>query len=352
MQRLATVLADQLSGLPQSTQEAARTQFLLGQVRAVAARADFLNRMKHMQSGPGFDQATQSFFGIRIAPVAAERTAQFDVVRRRIDGLLGGGGKLSDRYSRFEQAFVIPEEHLKEVMERSLELCRQQTQAHMQLPPGEHVQLEYVRDKPWSGFSHYKGNLQSVLEINADLRLTVDRALQLACHEGYPGHHVFNSLTDPKLPELLVQPTFSPQSLLSEAAATVAGELAFTDTERTRIERDVLFPLAGIPTPDVEKYLMVERLVDSLHPEELSIARDYLDGRLEFVRAAAALEDRALMAHTDATLRYLNEYGTYVVTYTEGRDLVNAWLDRRAGASRDRWKAFSELIASPRLFRQ
>ena len=56
-----------------------------------------------------------------------------------------------------------------------------------------------------------------------------------------------------------------------------------------------------------------------MHPEELSVARDYVDGKIEFVRAADALEDRALMAHAEATVRYLNEFGVYAATYTDGR---------------------------------
>ena len=93
--------------------------------------------------------------------------------------------------------------------------------------------------------------------------------------------------------------------------------------------------------------------MDQLHPAELAIARDYIDGRLEFARAATALEDQALMGHPEATLQYLNEFRSYVVTYTEGRDRVNQWIDRRAARSadpRDRWKPFAELITTPGLF--
>ena len=90
--------------------------------------------------------------------------------------------------------------------------------------------------------------------------------------------------------EWLVQPTFSPQSFVWEASATVAGELAFSNSERTQIEENVLFPLAGLKSADVTNDLKVEDLVDQLHPAELAIARDYIDGRLEFARAATALE--------------------------------------------------------------
>ncbi len=59
------------------------------------------------------------------------------------------------------------------------------------------------------------------------------------------------------------------------------------------------------------------------------------------------------MAHTEATLKYLNEYRTYVVTYTEGKDLAERWLDLRAtkrSGSEGRWAPFRELVANPDPF--
>ena len=239
----ANQLVADLEKLPPSE----RKDFLLAQVRALAVRADLMNHIRHQQPTPGFDQQTEGFFGVRVPPVATEN---FDAMRHEVAGLLGGAGKLADRYAAFEQQFVVPPDRLPEVMGRALALCREQTRVHLTLPPGEDAQIEFVRNKPWSGFSHYKGHFHSVIEVNADLGLTVDRALRLACHEGYPGHHVFNSLTEQAAGgariELSVQPTFSPQSYASEALATVGADIAFTDGERLKVERDVLFPMAGI----------------------------------------------------------------------------------------------------------
>jgi len=128
-------------------------------------------------------------------------------------------------------------------------------------------------------------------------------------------------------------------------------KIAFPEAERIRLERDVLFPLAGLASADAERYVHVESLAGMLYPEELTIARDYLDGRLEFVRAATALEDRALMAYADATLRYLNECRSYVVTYTAGLDRVRNWIDARTVKSADgEWGPFMELMTHPERF--
>ncbi len=115
----------------------------------------------------------------------------------------------------------------------------------------------------------------------------------------------------------------------------------------------MLFPLAGLKPANAERHVAVEQLVETLHPAALAIARNYLDGKLDFARAARAFEDQALMAHPEATLRYLNEFRTYVVTYTEGQDRLAQWLDSRAAQRHDsegRWGAFRELIAAPDLF--
>ena len=48
-------------------------------------------------------------------------------------------------------------------------------------------------------YNWYKGNLRSVIQVNTDLPLAVDRAIDLACHEGYPGHHVYNALLEQRL---------------------------------------------------------------------------------------------------------------------------------------------------------
>jgi hypothetical protein len=197
------------------------------------------------------------------------------------------------------------------------------------------------------------GHAHSVIQINMEFPHTVDQLLTLACHEGYPGHHVFNTLRDEALmqrgheTEWEAQPTFSPQSFVSEAAASYAPEMVFTPEQRLKVERDVLFPLAGLGGDRAARYLEVEELVDSLDSAEPAIARDYLDGRLEFVRAADALEHEALMEHGEATLLYLNEYRSYMLTYTVGRRMVRDRIEQGGAAEDVRWKRYVALMTEP-----
>ena len=88
--------------------------------------------------------------------------------------------------------------------------------------------------------------------MNLDFPVPLDRAIDLACHEGYPGHHVYNALLEQALVhdrgwvEISMYPLFSPQSLIAEGSANYGIDMAFPSAERTAFERDSLFPLAGL----------------------------------------------------------------------------------------------------------
>lgn len=325
-------------------------EFLARQLRAIASRADLLLGMQQ-----SFDRETELLFGVRLPLQTDEpRLAR---VRAELAQLLPGKGDLAQRYMKYEQTFVVPQPRLRAVMSRALAGCRDETLRHVPLPRGEQVTVSYVHNKPWSGFSRYQGNFHSAIQVNTDFPRTVDQILQLACHEGYPGHHVYNSIRESYLVDnehmtrFMAQPTFSPQSLASEAAATFAVEVAFPWPDRVKFERDVLFPIAGISPSKAEKYGRVEELVDKLHAAEPPIARDYLDGRLEFVRAEDALASQALMAQSEATLKYINEYRTYMITYTVGRDMVASVVGEPAdGVTTEamRWQSYLRLITNLR----
>jgi hypothetical protein len=318
-----------------------RNDFLIGQLRAMATRVDLLRGIR-----PRFDQEASALFALE--PAREPQQAQLDAIRKQIASLLPGQGMLVDRYDAFDRQFVIPEDKVAAVIERALQGCRERTLARLRLPAGEGTKVEYVSNRPWNAYSRYQGNFQSLIQINADFAITVDRALQLACHEGYPGHHAYNSMQEVQLVqqegrlELMVQPAFSPQSLVSEALATYAVHMAFPAGERLEFERDVLFPLAGLDKKTAAMYLRVNRLVDQLEAEEPGIARDYLDGKLEWYRAASALEDRALMAHTEATIKYLNEFRTYMLTYTVGTEMARKCIGE--ATPEDRWRKYERLI--------
>jgi hypothetical protein len=338
----ATALAVALSGLP----DGVRRDFLRRQLEALVARIDILQGAR-----PKFDDEARMLFGLeglegregRERGEAPEGQQEPRAVRAELDRLLPGHGDLAARYAAFDRQFLVASDRLPAVLARAVEGCRSATRTHIALPPDERVQLEYVRELPWSAFTRYEGRFLSRVQVNATLPLTVDRALDLACHEAYPGHHTINVLLESRFgasrPELLVQPLFSPQSLLHEAAASLAPSLAFSDAARAAFERDELFPLAGLDPSGAGRHAAVGRLVDRLRGVEIDVARRYLDGALDFPRASAALERDALMPSADETLKFLNRFRSYAATYTIGRDRLSAVV-------RDSWPTYADVVSN------
>jgi hypothetical protein len=346
LHRDAQALRAQLVQLPGDTSaEASRKSMLLAQADAIILRTEQLQG--HNRS---FDEESRIFFGVG-APVDNDAMAR-KAIRGQLAKLLGDSANPAAAYTHYEAQFVVLPSRVPAVLNAALGQCRAITLAHIALPPGEHVDIEYVTHKPWSGFSRYLGHAHSLIQINMDYPLTVDRLLDLACHEGYPGHHVFNSIRDEAVAqglhreEFLVQPTFSPQSYVSEAAASYAPSMLLP-ADRLRIERDILFPLAGLKNLDVKRYLQIEDLVAQLHTAEPSIARDFLDGNLEFVRAADALERETLMEHGETVLLYLNEFRSYMLAYTIGNDAMQARIEGGHPSDAERWQRYIDLMKSP-----
>ena len=109
-----------------------------------------------------------------------------------------------------------------------------------------------MTDKPWSGYNWYKGRHRSVIQVNTDLPIYVDRAVDLACHEGYPGHHVYNVLLEKNLlrdrgwVEFSVYPLFSPQSLIAEGTANYGIDVAFPGRFAGRLRSRRAVPGGGL----------------------------------------------------------------------------------------------------------
>jgi len=309
-----------------------RAAFLSVQLSALVARTAMLRG--HLLP---FDQEARALFDVSVLPNRS--FARRSMVRQQVEAMLSPTTvhvrTPADRYTGYQQRFLVPEGRLRVVMQSALAACRQQTVAHLSLPAGESVDLEFVHNQPWRAFSRYQGNGHSTIQLNLDLPVTVDEVLELACHEGYPGHHVMNTLRDVALaqgkgwPETQVQPTFSPQSYVTEAAAAFAPRLAFSLPERIRLERDVLFPLAGLPAGEAARYVTICELMRELSSAEPPIARAYLDGNLDFVRAAEALQHELLMSHAEPLLLYLNEYRSYMLAYTDGPERVREFVGLR-----------------------
>jgi hypothetical protein len=351
----AAALLDSLRVVkPSDTTELVRLRqtYLTRQLESMAARLDMLEGTRL-----SFDEESRALYGVA-APKGDEE--HFRMVIGRLDSLLPGSGPVSARYTAWRRGFIVPTAKLDTVFKAAIAACRERTLAHMTLPPGESFTLEYVTGKPWTGYNWYKGNFQSVIQVNTDVPVFIDRALDVACHEGYPGHHTYNMMLEHELvrgrgwPEYQVYPLFSPQSLIAEGSANYGIDIAFTQTERLAFEREVLFPLAGLDPSQVERYAVVQEIAREVNFAVNDAAREYLEGRIDAKQAAAWLERYALMSPEQAAqrVRFMDRYRSYVINYNFGRDLVGGAIDRDtgAGASQEaRWKMFASILSSPIL---
>ena len=351
----ASALAAQLgSATPASTADELlrlRHEYLRRQLAAIVTRAAMLGGARLT-----FDEESRALYDA-VAPHHGE--AHFRSALDRLDhALRSSTGSIAERYERFRARFVVPRERLDAVFETAIRHCRERTLAHLSLPPGESFRVEYVTGKSWSGYNWYQGDYRSLIQVNTSLPVYIDRAVDLACHEGYPGHHAYNVLLEEQLVrgrgwvELSVYPLFSPQSLIAEGSANYGIELTFPGEERVDFERDVLFPLAGLDPASAGEYYDVQELMRALSYAGNEAARGYLDGHLSAAQAVEWLMTYALMTrrHAEQRLRFFDQYRSYVINYNLGQDLVRAYVEREATQSvAERWAVFARLLSSPML---
>jgi hypothetical protein len=281
--------------------------------------------------------------------------AEFDAALGEIDTLLPGEGTLAERFNAFRSAVAIPADKLQAVFDAAIAECKRRTLAHYRLPETEKFTLRFVTDKPWSGYNWYQGDFESVIEINTSQPIYIDRAVDLGCHEGYPGHHVWNLMVDERLRrgegwiEFSILPLVSPQALIGEGSANYGVELAFSDAEKLAFERDVLFPLAALNPAQAEKLQTLSRLRRDLSHADNYVAREYLEGRIDRAEAAALIEKYKLETPALAARRidFIDTYRAYVVNYNIGRDLVAAFVEREKARGVDPWSAFQSILESP-----
>ena len=350
----ADALTEEVLRIPAQTDEMLelRRRYLSRQLDAVNARM-------RIRGGErlSFDAESRALYDA-VAPMLPDD--HFLRLQAQLEGELPGAGPLAERYEAFRNRFLIPRDKLDAVFEAAIAGCRERTKPHLELPAGETFRVEYVTGKTWSAYNWYQGGFASLIQVNTDLPISIDRAIDLACHEGYPGHHVYNVLLEEHLVrdrgwmEFSVYPLFSPQSLIAEGSANFGIEVAFPGAERVAFEKARLYPLAGLDASQAEKYGRVQDLVDRLSYAGNEAARRYLDGKIDGKAAADYLVRYGLWprARAEQRVRFMDQYRSYVINYNLGKDLVRMHIEALGGTPdrpEKRWEEFKKLLASPRL---
>ncbi len=301
-----------------------------------------------------FDTESRELFDA-VAPVHDEQ--HFQGLIARLDHLLPGQGPIPGRYQKLADRFLIPQEKIDTVFRVAIAEARKRTLAHYALPAGEDFKLEYVHDKPWSGYNWYKGNYKSIIQINVSQPIYIERAIDLACHEGYPGHHVYNALLEKSLfrdkgwTEISLYPLFSPQSLIAEGSANYGISIAFPGQEQREFCKNVLMPVAGLDTTMADAYFEALKIRSALNYARNEVARGLLDKGMSEQEARRWLTDYCLLPEKGASdyIRFIRKYRSYVINYNYGQDIVKQYIESQGGTAAGpdkRWKLFETLLSN------
>ncbi|QAY76860.1 hypothetical protein [Sphingosinicella sp. BN140058] len=329
--------------------EQRRRAFLVAQLKAAATRLRMLRGEKL-----AFADEAEGLFGVRPAlkPLAA-----YDPILGKIEALVPGSGTLAERVDAFQDRFVIPKDRLEPVFRAAIAECRRRTLAHIKVPAEEKFTLEFVTGKSWGGYNWYQGGATSLIQVNTDLPIRISRAIDLGCHEGYPGHHVYNMLLERELArargwvEYTIYPLYSPQSLLAEGSANYGIDLAFPGKDAVAFETSRLYPLAGLPAAEADHHHALLEAMRDLAGARFTIAAEFLEGRIDREAAIALIQKYQLVSRPRAeqSLAFTEQYRSYVINYGLGQDLVRAHVEAAGPGAEERWAAMARILSEPTL---
>ncbi len=352
---------DSLLKVVRTLKEEAETIFKTDSLSAAAARASWISdqlvsferRIKIFSGEYGtFDEESKGLFGTA-APSYSE-----DYYKNLVDQLdksLPGKGTVPERFQKLANRFIIPKNKLDTVFKAAIAECRKRTLQHYALPAEEDFKLEFVTNKSWSGYNWYKGNFQSVIQINTDINIFIDRAIDVGSHESYPGHHVYNMLLeknlyrDKGLIEISVYPLYSPQSLIAEGSANYGINVVFPGNEKVKFAREVLLPLAGLDTAGTALYFKVLEAKGKLNYARNEVGRGLLSGTMSEENAMRWLQEYGLYNKEAAekSISFIRGQRSYVINYNYGADLVAQYIERMGGTDPEtRWKIFEKLLSN------
>jgi hypothetical protein len=281
--------------------------------------------------------------------------AYYDAILANLETLIPGYGPLSARVDAFNERYIIPKDRLQPVFDAAIAECKRRTAQYINLPAGETFVMEFVTGKPWSGYNYYKGNYKSLIQINTDLPIRISRAVDLGCHEGYPGHHVLNLMVEEQMArkngwkEYEVNPLYSPTSVLSEGSANYGIDLAFPASERLAFERDILYPMAGLDPKSAQAFWQMQQMTEALSGARLTIAKMYLDGEITRSQALDLTQKYLLLspARAEQSVKFTDHYRSYVINYGWGKDLVRAYIERGNPDAPERWRRMEKILSEP-----
>ena len=277
-----------------------------------------------------YSDEVERCYGVR----PRRRTADsYAAAHERLDELLPGSGSLSERYQAWRSDATVPAELVVPLVQDAAAELRTATARLVELPAGEQLVVEGVHDEPWWAFNYYLGALRSRVVVNLDVPTTCRECVHLAGHEVYPGHHTEHALKEELLVrrqgkvEEAIQLVPTPSALVGEGIAEAGPDLVMDDELRGRL-------VAAIRRRGLE--YDVEH-ADAVADARRALRAVSLDAALMIHEDGASVEDAeayvrqwALATPDEAahSVRFVVDptWRAYVVNYSAGRDLCEAWV--------------------------
>jgi hypothetical protein len=144
-------------------------------------------------------------------------------------------------------------------------------------------------------------------------------------------------------------PLFSPQSLIAEGSANYGIEMAFSGNEKYLFIRDVLLPAAGIDTTNFQAYLKSLEFKNRLNYVRNEVARGLINNNLSEPEALRWLTTYSMATPASAakSIAFIRKYGSYVICYNYGQDLVKKYVEKGNATLDQRWQRFNYLLSNP-----
>jgi hypothetical protein len=323
-----------------------------------AALTAFERRIKIFSGEYGrFDEESVDLYGVA-APVYPE--SYYQSLIAQLDSILPGKGTVPQRFQLLANRFIIPKNKLDTVFKAAIAECRKRTTQHYSIPTNEDFKLEFVTGKSWSGYNWYKGNYQSVIQINTDVQIFIDRAIDVGSHESYPGHHVYNMLLEKNLyrdkgwVEISMYPLFSPQSLIAEGSANYGIDVVFPGNDKVAFCKEVLLPLSGLDTTGISTYFQALAIKGKLNFAGNEVGRGIINKTMDSATVMRWFKDYCLYneEYAKKRVRFVDANRSYIINYNYGMELIKNYIEKKGGGAANpekTWAEFGKLLSSPVL---
>jgi hypothetical protein len=274
----------------------------------------------------------ESCYGVRPTAVPEDELA---AAHRRLDAVLPGSGPVAERYIAWRDSQTVPPDRLQAAVLSLADDFRERTARRWGLPEGEHVEFMFERDKPWSGFNYYLGDLRSRVAINVDLPVPSTVLGHLVAHEAYPGHHTEHTRKEVGLVRRrshLEETIFcvgTPQCLLAEGLADLGLEVLLSDEPAPEPVMAAHFAELGLPY-DGEVAAAVGAAGETMQAARGNLALLIHEEGADADTAVAYAERWMLQSRPRAekAVQFLTDptWRAYISCYVEGLPLCRAFV--------------------------